>query len=120
MRKKNMAWRNTPHRYGIVAQSLHWLIAALVVLQFYLGLSASDLPMSMERLILLGRHKSVGMTIFMLTVLRLGWRLYSPPPPLPGHMAPGNGGWHGALTIFYMAFCSACRWRAGFRLRRST
>lgn len=78
--------RNTPDRYGLVAQALHWLIVALVITQFVLGGMAADLPMGMERLQLLGRHKSIGMTVFMLMLLRLVWRLYSPPPPLPAHM----------------------------------
>jgi len=74
---------NTPTRYGIVAQTFHWVIVALVVLQFVLGIHAHGLPISLERLILLARHKSIGFTIFGLVVLRLCWRLYSPPPPMP-------------------------------------
>lgn len=74
---------NTPRRYGIVAQTLHWVIVLLVALQFVLGISAHGLPVSMERLIVLARHKSIGLTIFGLVVLRLCWRLYSPAPPLP-------------------------------------
>lgn len=77
------SWGNTPTRYGIVAQVLHWLIVALVMVQFVLGIRAHGLPVSLERLILLARHKSIGLSIFILVVLRLGWRLYSPPPPLP-------------------------------------
>jgi len=74
---------NTPTRYGIVAQMLHWVIVVLVALQFVLGISAHGLPVSMERLILLTRHKSIGLTIFGLVVLRLCWRLFTPAPPLP-------------------------------------
>ncbi|MDE2196098.1 MAG: cytochrome b [Gammaproteobacteria bacterium] len=73
--------RNTPERYGIVAQALHWLIAALVAVQFVLGVKAHGLPLGLERLILLARHKSLGLTLFALVMLRLAWRMYSPPPP---------------------------------------
>ena len=74
---------NTPTRYGSVAQFLHWLIVVLVALQFVLGIYGHGLPVSIERLMVLARHKSLGLTIFALVLLRLGWRLYSPPPPLP-------------------------------------
>ncbi len=75
--------RNTPERYGIVAQTLHWLIAALVTVQFVFGVKAASLPLSLERLILLARHKSLGLTLFALVILRLAWRMYSSPPPQP-------------------------------------
>ncbi|HET7921281.1 MAG TPA: cytochrome b/b6 domain-containing protein, partial [Gammaproteobacteria bacterium] len=43
---------------------------------------------SLERLILLARHKSIGITIFVLMLLRLAWRLYTPAPPLPAATRP--------------------------------
>ncbi|HVC29415.1 MAG TPA: cytochrome b [Gammaproteobacteria bacterium] len=83
-RQPIMTLVNTTTRYGIVAQTFHWLIVVLVVLQFVLGITAHGLPVSLERLVLLARHKSIGFTIFGLVVLRLCWRLYSPaPPPAP-------------------------------------
>lgn len=84
----SLSLRNTSTRYGIVAQTLHWLIVVLVLLQFLLGVKAHDLPVSLERLMLLARHKSIGITIFALMLLRLAWRLYSPPPPLPPTTRP--------------------------------
>ena len=81
--KAIIPFRNTGERYGAVSQALHWLIVLLVAVQFTLGFMAHNLPISLERLVLLTRHKAFGMTILMLMVLRLLWRLYSPPPPLP-------------------------------------
>lgn len=78
-----MAARNTPGRYGSVAQTLHWLVVALLVIQFTLGKIAENLPLGPDKLGTLARHKSVGITILTLAVLRLAWRLYDPPPPLP-------------------------------------
>jgi cytochrome b561 len=78
--------RNTAHRYGVVAQLLHWLVVALVAIQVALGMTAADLPISPTRLALLARHKSVGFLILGLMVMRFAWRLYSPPPPLPATM----------------------------------
>src|ERR1700744_670451 len=48
---------------------------------------AEDLPLGSHKLGLLARHKSFGMTILMLAVLRLIWRLFNKPPPLPADMS---------------------------------
>ncbi|NNM61453.1 MAG: cytochrome b [Steroidobacteraceae bacterium] len=77
-------------RYGAVAQSFHWIIAALIVAQFVLGKIAMGLPLGMEKLILLARHKSIGMTILVLALLRLAWRAFHPAPPLPAEMTRTN------------------------------
>jgi cytochrome b561 len=78
--------KTMPQRYGALAQLFHWIIAALIVTQFALAWSADDLPLGARKLGLLARHKSVGMTILMLAILRLLWRLWAPPPALPGAM----------------------------------
>ena len=59
----------------------------LVLLQFVLGRTAHPMPVSLLRLKLLTWHKSLGVSIFALVVLRLGWRLYSPPPAPPAGMS---------------------------------
>lgn len=79
--------QSPPTRYGAVAQGFHWIIAALVVTQFTLGWAGEDLPLGARKLVLLARHKSFGMTILMLAVLRLLWRLFNRPPELPAGMA---------------------------------
>jgi cytochrome b561 len=76
-----------PVRFTRVAQLLHWVIAALIVTQFALAWSAEDLPLGMHKLALLARHKSFGMTLLMLGVLRLVWRFMNPPPALPAGMS---------------------------------
>ena len=63
--------QSPPTRYSAVAQGFHWLIAALIVLQFTLGWTAEDLPIGARKLARLDWHKSFGMTILMLAVLRL-------------------------------------------------
>jgi cytochrome b561 len=81
-----MPSRSIPTRYSAVAKTFHWIIAALIVTQFVLAYSADDLPIGIHKLALLARHKSFGMTILMLAVLRLAWRLWNPPPALPEGM----------------------------------
>jgi cytochrome b561 len=80
--------QNTPTRYGAVAQLFHWVIAGLIVTQFVLARMADDLPLGARKLGLLARHKSFGMTILMLAILRLLWRLRHSPPALPAAMSP--------------------------------
>ncbi len=83
-----MPTTSPPARYTAVAQSFHWIIAALIVTQFTLAWMADDLPLGMHKLALLARHKSFGMTVLMLAILRLLWRLKNPPPALPADMKP--------------------------------
>jgi cytochrome b561 len=73
-------------RYAATAQILHWLIALLIVIQFILARMAAHLPLGVRKLALLAEHKSFGMTVLMLVVVRLAWRLKNPPPPLPDDM----------------------------------
>lgn len=87
-----MLIRNSPTRYGAVAQLLHWGIAAMIVGQFVLGSMAEAAGERggaaglMSELALLARHKSFGITIFALAVARLAWRAFSPAPALPAGM----------------------------------
>lgn len=78
-----MALRNTTTRYGAVAQLLHWATVALIVTQFVLAELAEDLPRGLAKLELITRHKSLGITILALAVLRLAWRATGPVPPVP-------------------------------------
>ncbi len=72
--------------YSRTAQYLHWAVAAMIVLQFVLIEIAEGTSSRIAVLGLFANHKSVGMTILMLAVLRLGWRLANRPPKLPAEM----------------------------------
>jgi len=78
-----MPARNSSVRYGWVAQGLHWAILALLILQVTLGKIAHELPVGLERLVMMSRHKSVGITILALAVIRLAWRWTDSPPASP-------------------------------------
>lgn len=79
---------NSEGAYGIIAQVLHWCVAALIFVQIPLGLYGANLPFSPARLQWLSYHKSLGITILGLLLLRLLWRWGDAPPALPGTMAP--------------------------------
>ena len=73
------------NRYSTVSLILHWLIAALVVTQVALiwAHETTDGPISREFVLI---HKSVGLSILVLTLGRLGWRIANPAIPLPDTM----------------------------------
>ena len=83
-----MTIRNTRERWGAVSQLLHWLIVALIAVQAALGLTGLMLPLGVEKLATLARHKSIGITILGLATLRLLWRWVNPTPQLPSNLKP--------------------------------
>ncbi|HUJ01992.1 MAG TPA: cytochrome b [Rhizomicrobium sp.] len=81
--------KNSELRYGGVAMTLHWLIAAGVIANIVLGLTFADMANSdPEKFGLAQTHKSIGLTILVLSVARVLWRLVNPVPPLPAGMSP--------------------------------
>lgn len=75
------------NRYSVTSLVLHWLIAVLILVQILLitAHDATEGPLSREFIQI---HKSVGLTILLLTLARIGWRIANPAIPLPGHMKP--------------------------------
>lgn len=69
---------NTPARYGIVSQSLHWVTALLVVVLILSG-KAGDIDAE-DGNVLYFWHSSLGLLIFLLVVARIIWRFITPPP----------------------------------------
>jgi cytochrome b561 len=80
--------RNSISRWGGVAKLFHWVIVVLIVTQYVLANQASGLPLGLRKLVVLAQHKSFGMTILALAVLRLLWRWANPVPALPANMKP--------------------------------
>ena len=79
--------QNSETRYGAVAVTLHWLIALIIIGMLFLGKYMADLPRDdPAKFDLIQLHKSIGITILTLSVLRLVWRLVNKVPPLPANM----------------------------------
>jgi cytochrome b561 len=70
-------------RYTATAISLHWLIALGFIAMFGLGLYMTEMPFSPAKLRTYSWHKWAGVSIFLLVLLRLAWRLTHRPPALP-------------------------------------
>jgi cytochrome b561 len=70
--------------YGPVARLLHWLVAGLALIVVALGLLIPSAARETAfRVMLLTLHRSFGLTILAVMVIRIAWRLTHPPPPLP-------------------------------------
>lgn len=74
---------SAPTRYVGAAIAIHWVSALLIISQVILGLKFADMPKGPERMDLFAWHKTVGVAILLLAILRLVVRLRNPPPPLP-------------------------------------
>jgi cytochrome b561/polyisoprenoid-binding protein YceI len=87
--------------YSGTAKLLHWLIAVFVVALLGVGLTMTrigDLQLKYE---LYQLHKSMGVTVLGLMILRLAWRLAAKPPPLPHMAAWERGAAHGTHVLLY-------------------
>ena len=80
--------RMSQNRYTHVAIALHWLIAALMLGNIALVWAVDFLPDERIRLAI-DTHKSIGITVLGLALLRILWRIgHKPPAPLPGALTP--------------------------------
>jgi len=67
-------------RYTRTAVTLHWLLAVGIVGLFSFGLYMSSLPFSPQRLRYYNWHKWAGITVLLLSAIRLAWRMTHPAP----------------------------------------
>ena len=77
----------TRTRYSTAAILLHWLIAGLLVWTVLLGWQSEDLK-GAAKIAVLQLHKPLGITIMLLTLLRIGLRFVYPAPPMGEHLKP--------------------------------
>lgn len=83
-----MSFRNTTRSWGSVSKLLHWLIVLLIINQWVIAERADALPLGAAKLQALAWHKSFGITIFALAIVRLVWRWLNPVPTLDGLATP--------------------------------
>ena len=80
-----MTWKNTYDNWGTFAKTLHWLIALLVIGMICVGFFMGDFPKAIRGNVY-QIHKSIGITILFLMLIRIWWRLTNPTPKLPTNM----------------------------------
>jgi len=97
-------------RYHPVAVALHWLLGVALIAIFSLGLYMADLPFSPQRLRYYSWHKWAGVTVLVLSFVRLFWRLTHRPPALPVAIERAMPAWqrmahhathHGLYGLFF-------------------
>ncbi len=96
-------------RYTTTAIALHWVLAVALVALFGFGWYMTDLPFSPQRLKFYNWHKWAGVSILLLSLLRLLWRLTHRPPTLPAAMARSMPAWqkmahHATHLLLYGLF----------------
>lgn len=93
---------NSRSQYGMVAQALHWLVAAGIATQFVWAWRIDEADSIRTEFALVNQHKSIGMTVLALVMLRLLWRAFNRPPPLP----PGMSAWerYAAATAHWLLY----------------
>lgn len=79
-------------RYTAVAIVLHWAVAiailGMIPLGWWMGDALEVRATQAQAIAAFQLHKSIGLTVLLLSVARLVWRLMNPPPPLPEGMKP--------------------------------
>jgi len=101
-----MSARNTTTQWGWVSRGLHWLMAALILVNFALGWVADDMHVSPAKLKVFLYHKSIGLTVLALVLIRLLWRLHGRPDdlsPMPRWQRLSSRVAHGLLYFFMLA-----------------
>ncbi len=98
-----MPLTNTIRNWGAVAKLFHWLMALLIVVNLGLGYWADSLDVSPTKVEAFSWHKTIGLTVLLLAVLRLLWRFTNPTPRLP----PAMAGWqrflaHASHALWYL------------------
>jgi cytochrome b561 len=93
--------------WGSLAKSFHWTIVALLIVQGSVGLTMVRLPKSPSVIPLFSFHKSIGLTILALAILRLSWRAFDPrpdePPGMPRWRVVGAHVGHALLYVLLFA-----------------
>ncbi|MEO1264227.1 MAG: cytochrome b [Pseudomonadota bacterium] len=93
-------------RYTTVAIALHWVIAFSIIAMLATGSWMVDaLQVQATQALAFETyqfHKSLGLTVLVLSVARLAWRLFNPPPPMPEHMGGAQRfAAHATHVLFY-------------------
>lgn len=75
-----MVWRNTSDGFGLVTRLLHWLMAVAILFMLVFGTRLAYIQPGLANLWLYGLHKSIGLCLLALVLVRLAWHWISPPP----------------------------------------
>ena len=98
--------KSDKQHWGDIAKFFHWAIVLLIIVQGTLGLVMVDLPKKPNIIPIFSVHKSIGMTILFLAVLRLAWRTVDRRPADPAGMPKWQvfGAHAGHMLLYVLIF----------------
>lgn len=94
---------NATGSYNNTARTLHWLIAAMVILLLIFGRLMEDMAIPDKEAFVMV-HSGAGILIFLLMIGRFAWRQQHPPPPLPAAASQGEAFRNRAAGFVHLAF----------------
>jgi cytochrome b561 len=74
-----------PRRFALIQRILHWLMAICILAMLFIGVGMVS-TVAPKYLPLILVHKTLGVTLLILVLIRLGLRLYYGAPPLPADL----------------------------------
>ncbi|MCU7852751.1 MAG: cytochrome b [Candidatus Thiodiazotropha sp. (ex Monitilora ramsayi)] len=75
--------KNTENGYGVIAKGFHWLLFFMLTFSVVAGNFLSSMPKGTEKLQSAGMHKSFGVILLLLILLRFAWKLINTTPRPP-------------------------------------
>jgi cytochrome b561 len=102
-----MTLRSTEAGWGALVRGFHWLVAALIIAQGVIGLAMVQMGLTPAKVRVFALHKSIGITILALVLLRIAWRLAerrpADPPAMPRWQVRAARAMHLALYVLILA-----------------
>jgi cytochrome b561 len=87
--------RPNAERWGAFSQALHWIIVLMIFGLAVVGLTLDELPRTPKYFWVYTAHKSAGITVLALVIVRLAWRAYAGAP----RPVPNTPGWQHAIAV---------------------
>lgn len=102
-----MPLRSTEAGWGALMRAFHWTVAGLIIAQGIIGLTMVQMGLTPAKVRVFALHKSIGMTILALVLLRIVWRLTerrpADPPTMPHWQRRAAHALHFALYLLILA-----------------
>jgi cytochrome b561 len=101
-----MSLRNNDRQWGAISKFFHWVIALAIIGNGIFGLMMDLAGSPMRKINWLALHKSIGLTVLALILLRIVWRAFDrrpPDEPMPRWQAQAAHAMHAVLYVVILA-----------------
>ncbi|CAM5239826.1 cytochrome b [Rhodanobacter lindaniclasticus] len=118
-----MSLRNNERQWGAVGKFFHWVIALAIIGNGVFGLMMDLAGSPMRKINWLALHKSIGLTVLALILLRIVWRAFDrrpPDEPMPRWQALAAHAMHAVLYVVILAISRRQTRRRRHRMSAST